>query len=70
MYSDVALLLNKIQLLALDKDPNEPFTDQVGTISVRMYAHDGGEELLWLRAMVCTSTINFKESKLLMVFVD
>ena len=29
VYPDVALLLNKIQLLALDKDPNEPFTDQV-----------------------------------------
>ena len=47
VYSDVALLLNKIQLLALDKDPNEPFTDQVGTIScicVPMYGHDGGEK--------------------------
>jgi hypothetical protein len=29
VYSDVTLLLNKIQLLALDKDPNEPFSDQV-----------------------------------------
>ena len=70
VYSDVALLLNKIQRLALDKDPNEPFTDQVGTIGVRMYGHDEGEEFLWLRAMVCKSIINFKESKLLMVFVD
>ena len=60
VYSDVALLLNKIQLLALDKDPNEPFTDQVGTMGVPMYRHDGGEEFLWLRAMVCKSTINFK----------
>ena len=37
VYSDVALLLNKIQLVALDKDPNEPFTDQVGTMGVRNY---------------------------------
>ena len=29
VYADVALLLNKTQLLALDKDPNEPFSDQV-----------------------------------------
>ena len=29
VYPDVALLLNKIQLLALDKDPNKPFPDQV-----------------------------------------
>ena len=27
VYSDVTLLLNKIQLLALDKDPNEPFSE-------------------------------------------
>ena len=60
VYSDVVLLLNKIQLLALDKDPNQPFTDQVGimysyTLGVQMYGlrHDGGEEFLWLRAMVC-----------------
>ena len=33
VYSDVVLRLNKIQLLALDKDPNEPFTDQVGTVT-------------------------------------
>ena len=29
VYSDVTLLLNKTQLLALDKDPNLPFNDQV-----------------------------------------
>ena len=29
VYPDVTLLLNKTQLLALDKDPNEPFGDQV-----------------------------------------
>ena len=31
VYPDVVLLLNKTQLLALDKDPNEPFgVDTVG----------------------------------------
>ena len=29
VYADVALLLNKTQLLALDKDPNDPFSDKV-----------------------------------------
>ena len=32
VYADVALLLNKTQLLALDKDPNEPFSDTVFTV--------------------------------------
>lgn len=31
LYSDVTLLLNKSQLLALDMDPKQPFTDQVWT---------------------------------------
>ena len=38
VYPDVALLLNKIQLLALDKDPNEPFTDQVWLAGVTQTA--------------------------------
>ena len=29
VYADVALLLNKTQLLALDKDPNDQLSDQV-----------------------------------------
>ena len=29
VYSDVTLLLNKTQLLALDNEPNEPFGDTV-----------------------------------------
>ena len=43
VYADVALLLNKTQLLALDKDPNEPFGDQVGIQSARMSG-------LWVRS--------------------
>ena len=31
LYSDVTLLLNKSQLLALDMDLKQPFTDQVWT---------------------------------------
>ena len=42
VYPDVALLLNKIQLLALDKDPNEPFTDQVWQAGVT-----GGLFAIW-----------------------
>ena len=41
VYSDMALLLNKIQLLALDKDPNEPFIDQV--LSLRGARLHGGD---------------------------
>ena len=29
VYADVTLLLSKTQLLALDKDPNEPFSETV-----------------------------------------
>ena len=42
VYSNVTLLLNKIQLLALDKDPNEPFSDQV--CSVGSYVVSAGED--------------------------
>ena len=34
LYSDVTLLLNKSQLLALDMDPKQPFTDQVWTLFI------------------------------------
>ena len=46
VYSDVTLILNKLQLLALDKDPNEPFSDQVWSVRI-----SGGEDkFFWLRS--------------------
>jgi hypothetical protein len=36
VYYDVTLLLNKIHLLALDQDPNEPFGDQVHDVHVHI----------------------------------
>ena len=39
VYSDVTLLLNKTQLLALDKDPNEPFGDTVSDDHPVAYLH-------------------------------
>ena len=43
VYSNVTLLLNKIQLLALDKDPNEPFSDQVCSVG-NYVGISGGED--------------------------
>ena len=42
VYPDVTLLLNKIQLLALDKDPNQPFSDQVHQIMECTNIHGDG----------------------------